>query len=107
MSRITFTEALTAFEKALFETRWIAERVIAGEQFNCYELCQSDDDDDDDDLEGRDREYALSLGPITSCRFILTIEGKDKADLIEAALKVATEAFRANFAAGALEGTPA
>jgi len=103
VTRITFTEALTSFEKALFETRWIAERVLGGEQFNCYELCQSNDDDDDD-LEDEDREYALSLGPITSGRFILTIEGKDKADLIEAALKVATEAFRANFAAGIMEG---
>lgn len=105
MTRITFTEALSAFEQALFVERRVAEGILAGEQFNCYELCQSDDDDDE--IDDGDREYALSLGPFTNARFILAIEGKGKADLIEAALKVATEAFRANFAAGLAERSKA
>lgn len=79
---------LHEFELALFDIRWVTDRVMGGQQFNAYESAENDEYDDPDDWE-----YKLCLGPITDARFICPIVGRDRALLVEAAMKVATEAM--------------
>jgi hypothetical protein len=89
MERPGMAARLTEFEAAVFGLPWVADRVMGGQQFNAYDCAENDEDDDPDDWE-----FALSLGPITSSRFICRIVGQDRARLVEAAMKVATEAMR-------------
>lgn len=83
-----FFERLAQFKEALFVSRTISERVLSGQQFNCYEAASNDEDEDPEYWE-----YRLCVGPVTNAYFICDLTGKDDAELIEAALKVATEAF--------------
>lgn len=77
------------FTDRLMNIRWIAERVLAGQQFNAYLSGNEDEDEEDTD----DTEYHICLGPVSDFRVLCTVEGGDTARLIESALKVATEAF--------------
>ena len=74
------------FREALASIPWIAERIAAGQQFNCYESADNDEDDDPFDMR-----FALCIGSISDHRFICPIIGQDRARLIEAALKLAAE----------------
>ena len=89
-ARITFEKALEQFREALTNAPAIAERVNAGKQFNCYD--RGDDEDADE------RPYALCVGPITDSWFVTQVDGDKEAAIVEAALKVATEAHRENYA---------
>ncbi len=84
-------DLLKRFEDALFEQRWVADLIMAGEQFNCYERGGQDDDLDDDE-----REYRLCIGPVSNARLLFGIEGRATAEMVEAAMKLATDAFRAS-----------
>lgn len=53
------------FRDALAAIPWIAERIAAGQQFNCYESADNDEDDDPCDMR-----FALCIGSITDHRFI-------------------------------------
>lgn len=75
------------FREALAAIPWIAERIAAGQQFNCYESADNDEDDDPCDMR-----FALCIGSISDHRFICPIVGQDRAHLVEAALKLAAEA---------------
>lgn len=83
-----FATRLQQFEMALFDLPWVADRVLGGHQFNAYESAANDDYDDPDDWK-----YQLCLGPIGDARFICPLVGRDRAMLVEAALKAATEAM--------------
>jgi hypothetical protein len=90
INRPGFDVRLQEFEAKLFDVRWISERVMGGQQFNCYEAAGEGGEEEG----AEEREYSLCIGPITDARFICGIEGKERAELVEAAMKVATEAFR-------------
>jgi len=77
-------ELCDRFREAVTAIPFVAEAVAAGKQFNAYESADNDEDEDDDD-----REYSLCIGPITNFRYLLDIDGKQKADLLETALKLA------------------
>lgn len=94
-------DRIAEFETALFGIPWVAERVAAGHQFNAYESADNDEDDEPDDWR-----YALCLGPITDHRFICTILGKDRAALVEAAMKLATVALQQHIANSEPGDTP-
>lgn len=72
------------FREAVDAMPFVAEAVAAGKQFNAYESADNGEDEADED-----REYALCIGPITNARYLLDIDGKPKADLLETALKLA------------------
>ena len=76
--------AATEFRSALFAMPFGQDRLASGQQFNVYESGANDEDDDPNDWE-----FYLSLGPITDCVQIMGIEGKWRAKLVEAALRVA------------------
>jgi hypothetical protein len=82
-------QRVAEFEDRLFSIRWIADRVMAGQQFNCFEAAGEWEDEDEDE----DREYSLCIGPITDARYICGVEGRDRAEFLESAMKVATEIF--------------
>jgi hypothetical protein len=94
LARPSMTDRLGEFEVAVFAIPWVAERVAAGQQFNAYESASNDEDDEPDDWE-----FDLCIGPITDRRFICPIMGQDRARLVEAAMKVATEAMRERLSA--------
>ena len=101
ITRPNFDARLEQFAEALFGIPWIAERVLAGQQFNTYAT------DDEEALDEEDADFSLCIGPISDFRFICGIEGRSGAAIVEAALKVATEAFREKLAAKLAAGEAA
>lgn len=89
MSRITISQALDQFKAALGNMPAIAERVDAGQQFNCY-----DTDGNDEHVPTQHWLYLLCVGPIGDYKQIYDVYGQREAALFEAAFKVATEAYR-------------
>lgn len=78
-------EMIERFRDAVANVPYIIERVAGGQQFNAYESAG----DDDEEVEDEDREYRLCIGPISNCRFIADVEGHGRAQVLEAALKLA------------------
>lgn len=72
------------FNDAIGRLPFVAEALAKGYQFNAYESASNDDDADDDE-----REYQVCIGPVSDFRFLFAVEGMAKADLVEAALKIA------------------
>lgn len=89
IERPDFVTRLRDFGDAVVDLPWVFARLHGGQQFNAYEA--SDNDEDGDPSEWL---YLLCIGPITDHRFICSISGQHRARLVEAALKVATEALR-------------
>lgn len=79
-----YRDAVERFRAATLEIPFVAEKLAAGQQFNAYESGDNDEDDEDED-----REYSLCIGPITDARWLIDLTGKTRADLFEAAFKVA------------------
>lgn len=75
------------------------ELIMSGEQFNCFERAQDDDEDDlGEDVLDEDREYYLGIGPISRFRRVTEIDGRYRAEFIEAALKFACRSYMAHIA---------
>jgi len=89
VARITLAKAVVQFKAALAAMPVIAKRVDAGQQFNCYEQAG-----DGYIMHPDDWQYNLCVGPITDAWFVHNVLGERDAALIEAAFKVATEAYR-------------
>jgi|SRR5689334_18371492 len=92
INRPNFAERREQFGEAIACLPWVAERIAAGQQFNAYEHASNDEDDDPEDAE-----YSICVGPISDARFLCSVVGRERAKLIEAALKVATEAIRERY----------
>lgn len=94
-----FDQRLTEFEERLFNIRWIGERVMAGQQFNAWPTGEEDDETDDEDIP-----YLMCIGHAADLRLICRVYGRQEAELLESALKVATEAFREKIARDSAQG---
>lgn len=77
-------ELVERFREAVASIPLVRDHVDAGDQFNAYESAWNDEDCDDEV-----REYLICVGPVTNACGITRVDGKGKADLIEAALKLA------------------
>lgn len=87
-TRPDFAERLGQFVQST-DIPAIRSRIESGQQFNCYEAASNDEDMDD-----AKRLFRLCLGPIDNALWLCDINGMDAAMIVEAALKVATEAMR-------------
>jgi hypothetical protein len=87
-NRPDFAERLTQFVSSV-DITGVKQRIESGQQFNCYEAASNRQH-----MRDASRVFRLCLGPVDDALHLCDIQGITAAMIVEAALKVATEAMR-------------
>ncbi len=75
------------FREAVEALPHIAERLAKGQQFNAYDSSTNDDDDEDQDCL-----MHVCLGPINDAAFVVSLDGRARANMVADALTLASVA---------------